>query len=277
MPIKQRITFHVGLPRTASTFLQRNVFPAFKGIEYVKKGDFKKHDRFIAEADKPVLLTTEMDIGKGKPNAAGLYTIAKKYPDTRIILVLRRHDKWIASKYKYHIRKNGTMDFHSFFNLTPGNGFFRCEHLLYKNIIDRIESLFTERPLVIFQEELKNAPEEVIRLMASYCDADVDLSNVKMNTVNYSFSEKQLKLLLKFNRRFSFDEKQHGKFRKKIRAAMIHTLAFFGQFLPGKKQEKTRIVPSEQLKQIRDAYADDWKACLEYASKDRTLYLPGSN
>lgn len=269
----KKIIFHVGLPRTASTFLQCRVFPAFKGITYVKKRDFKKHDRFIAEADKPVLLTTEMDIGKGKPNSRGLYTIAEKYPDTRIILVLRRHDKWIASKYKYHIRKNGTMDFHAFFNVEPNNGFFRREHLRYTNIIDTIESLFTSRPLVIFQEELKNAPEEIIRLMASYCDADVNVSDVKMNVVNYSFSEKQLHLLLRFNRRFSFDKNKHGKLRKKIRAAMIHTLAFFGQFLPVKKQENTPVVPSEQLKHIMEAFSDDWEACVEYASQDRKLYI----
>ncbi|MDA3819501.1 MAG: hypothetical protein PF590_03410 [Candidatus Delongbacteria bacterium] len=277
MPKEQNITFHAGLPRTASTYLQRNVFPAFKGITYVRKHAFGIHDEIIATADKPILLSTEMDLGKGKPNSRGLYTIAEKYPDTRIIIVLRRHDKWIASKYKYHIRKSGTMDFNSFFNLEPNNGFFRREHLRYREIINTIESLFTPRPLVIFQEEIKNAPEQIIGLLASYCDAEVDFSDVKMNKVNYSFSEKQLKLLLKFNRCFSFDEKKHGRFRKKLRAAMIHTLAFFGQFLPVKGKTDAPIVPPKKLKQIRDAYADDWKACLEYASKDRKLYLPVSN
>ncbi|MEA1874034.1 MAG: hypothetical protein U9N51_06350 [Bacteroidota bacterium] len=93
MPKEQNITFHAGLPRTASTFLQRNVFPAFKGVKYVRKHAFGKHDEIIATANKPVLLSTEMDLGKGKSNSQGLYTIAKKYPNTRIVLVLRRHDK----------------------------------------------------------------------------------------------------------------------------------------------------------------------------------------
>ncbi|MEA1874035.1 MAG: hypothetical protein U9N51_06355 [Bacteroidota bacterium] len=169
------------------------------------------------------------------------------------------------------------MDFNTFFNVEPNNVFFRREQLRYRKIIDTIESLFTPRPLVIFHEEIKNAPEQIIGLLASYCDAEVDVNDVKMNKVNYSFSEKQLKLLLKFNRRFSFDENKHGRFRKKTRAAMIHTLAFLGQFLPVKGKTDAPIVPPEKLKQISETYADDWKACLEYASKERKLYLPGSN
>ncbi|MGM0649452.1 MAG: hypothetical protein ACQES1_02975 [Bacteroidota bacterium] len=269
----KKITFHVGLPRTASTFLQSRVFPVFRGIEYVKKHDFRKHDAIIANADKPVLLSTEMDLGKGRRNSKALYAITEKYPHVRLILVLRRHDKWIASKYKYFIRKNGTLSFHDFFNLQPDDGFFRTEHLKYRKIIDDLETLCESRPLVIFQEELINAPEKIIQLMADYCGAEVNVKDIKLNRVNYAFSEKQLRLLLKFNRRFYFDKEKHGRFRKKMRAAMIHGLAFLAQIFVVSSGKEKALIPDDDLKQIREAFRDDWEACVEYALQDRKLYI----
>ncbi len=60
-----QIFFHVGMPRAASTFLQYKVFPIMEGIKYIKKHNFKRHEKIISNSkfDK-VLLSSEMDIGK---------------------------------------------------------------------------------------------------------------------------------------------------------------------------------------------------------------------
>ena len=273
MPQKQDIYFHVGLPRTASTFLQRKVFPQFGGIRYVKKHDFKKHHQIIADATQHVLLSSEIDIGKGRPNANKLFDFAENYPEAKIILVLRRHDKWIASKYKYHIRKNGRLTFSEFFNLEKNNGFFRKEHLEYRKIIDLLESLFQHKPLVMFQEEFKSAPAKSLQYLATYCNADFDYAQVKASGVNAAFTVKQLQFLLKFNRRFAFDESQHGKIRKKIRAGIIHTLAFVSGAFVRNENMKEPLISKEELKSIRQAYEQDWQACLNYAASQRKLFF----
>lgn len=273
MSQKTDIYFHAGLPRTASTFLQRKVFPQFKGIVFVKKHDFKKHDQIIESATEPVLLSTEIDIGKGRPNANKLFDFAEKYPETRIILVLRRHDKWIASKYKYHIRKNGRLTFKEFFNLQENNGFFRKEHLEYRKIIDLLESLFQHKPLVMFQEEFKAEPEKSLNYLAAFCKADFDYSKLKDTGVNAAFSEKQLRLLLKFNRRFAFDETKHKKSRKKIRAGLIHSLAFVARFITSDNGNEGVLIPESDLKQVKEAYKEDWQACINYASAQREIFF----
>ncbi|MFP4664516.1 MAG: sulfotransferase [Bacteroidales bacterium] len=271
MSQKTDIYFHVGLPRTASTFLQRKVFPQFKGILFVKKHDFKKHDQIIANATKPVLLSTEIDIGKGRPNANKLFDFAEKYPEAKIILVLRRHDKWIASKYKYHIRKNGNLTFREFFNLKENNGFFRREHLEYRKIIELLESIFQQKPLVMFQEEFKTAPEKSLNYLAEFCKADFDYRSLKTSGVNTAFSEKQLRLLWQFNRRFTFDEAKHGKVEKKIRAGLIHTLAFLARFIPSRKSNA--LIPESDLQEIQEAYKEDWQACINYVSAQRGIFF----
>ncbi len=35
---------HAGLPKTGSTFLQRYVFPRFKGIHFIKKSNYSKRN-----------------------------------------------------------------------------------------------------------------------------------------------------------------------------------------------------------------------------------------
>ncbi|MGM0650271.1 MAG: hypothetical protein ACQES1_07170 [Bacteroidota bacterium] len=270
----QEIFFHVGLPKTASTYLQRKVFPKFKGIHYVKKHDFKKHDAIIARSKMPLLFSTEMDLGIGKPNAKKAYDFAEKYPDTKVILVLRRHDKWIASKYKYYIRKNGTLPFREFFNVNDkNNSLIRNEHLEYRTIIALLEKLYNHKPLVMFQEEFKNDPDHSLSFLAQYCKAELDPKTIKKSRVNTSFNNKQLHILQAFNNNFVFDNHKHNKLTKKLRAFLNITLAFFSNIVVPESRYPNPLIPKEDLENIRKTYEKDWQYCVDYAAHHRKVYL----
>ena len=69
-----QIYFHVGMPRTASTFLQYKVFPVLEGIKYIKKHNFKKHNKIISEASFDKFLLSSILL---KPMEIDITTISR--------------------------------------------------------------------------------------------------------------------------------------------------------------------------------------------------------
>ena len=275
---KPEIYFHVGLPKTASTFLQRQVFPKFGDIQFVKKHQFKKHDKIIQKTNtEKILLSTELNLGKPYVDKK-VINFAEKHPEAKTILVLRRQDKWLQSKYKYHIRKNGGLDFNDFFNLND-TGKVKVNELHFMSKIEFLEHYFSNPPLIIFQEELVAAPGKVFNMLANEMNASVE-KNISTKKIKPAYSHKQLKSLLRFNQKHPYKplSKKHPKIlrltQKKLRQLMVHSVAYYAKFFPGQKNEEgNELIPQEKLREIKNYYAKDWGNVLNYAGKSRDLYI----
>ncbi len=272
------IFFHVGLPKTASTFLQRNVFPVFKGIQFVKKHDFKHHDRIIATTKQPVvLLSIELDLDS-KNGAKKMKTIATKYPEAKPIVVFRKHGSWVGSKYKYYLRKHGKASFEDYFDPDSTNGVLNNKHLLFYEKIKLLEEQYGSRPLVMFQEEFKNKPWEAIEAIAQFIGATYDKEDIKISTVKKSYSEHSLYYVRRLNRWYNYDHsgiknKTLRFLYKKFSGGILHLVAYYKAITEPEKAKAKKVLPKAAVQKINEEYADDWKKCIEYASKDREVYL----
>jgi len=275
---ERAVFFHVGLPKTASTFLQRNVFPHFKNIHFIKKHDFKHRDEIIQRSgSNTILLSIEInpDNEKGRKK---IEDVAKKYPNTYPVIVLRRHGSWLRSKYKYYLRKHGTKDFSDYFDPQEDRGVLTHENLSFYPKIKLLESLFKHRPLVLFQEEIKSAPFKVIELLATYTGATYSKEEINIKTVKKSYSEKQLKMVRRFNKCYKFDnsgiQSKTADFAyKKFSALLLHSVAFFGYFFSGKELNKEALIPKEKIDKVNELYKEDWEKCLNYAKETREIYI----
>jgi hypothetical protein len=192
--------------------------------------------------------------------------------------VLRRHDKWLKSKYKYHIRKNGRLTFNEFFNLDD-TGRMSVDELRFMSKIEFLQSQFKHRPLVIFQEELAAAPEKVFELLATELNATIT-KKIPTKKIKSAYSNKQLKSLLRFNQRFPYKRlsKENPEFirflHKKYRQLILHSIAYFAKFFPEPSDEKEQeLIPGDKLQKIRDYFSEDWNKAQEYAAQTRKLYL----
>ncbi|NOZ48044.1 MAG: hypothetical protein GXO79_14900 [Chlorobi bacterium] len=264
------VYFHVGLPRAASTFLQHKVFPKFRGIEFIKKHNFKYRDKIISESksDK-ILLSTEMDIGK-ENRYDDLIEVSKKFPNSKTILVLRKHDSWIKSKYYYFIRKHGYLDFDEFFNFND-TGFFKIRHLEYKRKIEIIENLYNHKPYIIFQEDLTKDSLQTLRKLATYIGISFNERDIKISKVNKSFSQRQLQVLLSFNKKLKNWPEKTKYFNflyKSLRNLMIRIVVLLAGVLNSKKNKISSIIPPESLKKISEFYTNDWNYCIEYSKNN---------
>ena len=275
---RPQVFFHVGLPKTASTFLQRNVFPVFKGIQFVKKHDFKHHDRIISSTEQPaVLLSIELDLdskdGKKKMN-----TIAEKYPETKPIVVFRKHGSWLGSKYKYYLRKHGKASFEEYFDPASDNGVLNHKHLVFYDKIKILEEKYGSRPLVMFQEEFKNNPWEAIEIIANHIGASYNKDDIKISTVKKSYSEHSLFYVRKLNRWYNYDHsgiknKTLRFLYKKFGGGILHLTAYFAGVAEPKNGSAKKVLPKAAVQKINEQYAEDWNRCIAYASEDRKVYM----
>jgi len=271
----KNIFFHVGLPKTGSTFLQRNVFPKFNGIRFIKKHDFKHRDRIIEQSthDK-ILMSIEInpDVQSGLEK---LQDVSQKYPHTHTIIVLRQQGSWLKSKYKYYLRKHGTRSFDRYFDIN-GTGILEPKNLLFYPKIKLLEYLFEPTPLVIFQEELKQNPYATIDMLADYMGVTCDKNDIRIQTVKKSYTPKQLKNVRRFNRWYQYDHshitsKTKKFLYKKFSGLLLHSIAFMGSIIPDKQEDKETLIPHKKIEEVNEAYRGDWERCLDYARSQRKL------
>ncbi|MCF8230715.1 MAG: hypothetical protein K9J27_00895 [Bacteroidales bacterium] len=271
--------FHVGLPKTASTFLQRRVFPYFQDITYVKKHDFKRHEKVIESNNtQHVLLSVEFTPHPGnKSSEEKIGKVRENFSTVYPIIVLRKHSSWLRSKYKYYIRKHGKSSFDQFIDPQTATGREIRMNLDFYTKIKHLERSFGHRPLVLFQEELKKAPLDTIRIIAGYVNVSYDETRIQLSTVKKSYSEHQLKWVRKFNRFYVYQPQKIKitflkKLYKKISQLFLHTVAYTANFLP-EAEPDSAFIPNQELKQIDEEYHDDWNKCIAYARETRQLLL----
>jgi hypothetical protein len=269
------IFFHVGLPKTASTFLQRNVFPNFRNIRFVKKHDFKRRDKIIEQTDHTkILLSIELNLD-AEGGLSKVRDVAKKYPQTRPIIILRKHGSWLKSKYKYYLRKHGNREFKDYFKFDD-QGVLLTANLLFYPKIELLEHIFETKPLVLFQEELKENPYATIDLLADYMGANYTKKDIRIKTVKKSYSPKQLKAVRRFNKIYKHDhsniDSKTVKFiYKKFSGFLLHSVAFLSLLVPQRLITKKSLIPEDKIQKVNEAFREDWEKCLDYARRQRKL------
>ena len=259
-----QIFFHLGFPKTGSTFLQNRIFPYIPGINFFKKHHFRKYKKLTPTNGEKYFFTYEKDINI----RAELDRIKEKFPENSyIILVFRPHYSWIVSKYKNYIRKFGHLSFNKYFSTTDPNCFLNIGPDFYTSRADYAEKLFNGRVLLLNYEELKQSPETFMRKIYKFMglnDEEVIISN---KILKPSFSNNQLKILRKFNSYI-----QHKRLRTPVKAVrethhklhhfLLHTVAFFAQFFPVNTDDFEEEIAAG--KEEIDAYFQkDWENMME--------------
>ncbi len=267
------IFFHLGLPKTGSTYLQHLVFPYLEGIRYFPKKHYKHFEQRISEnaGTKKFLFSVEEDKNLRKR----MEILARYRSDIRIILVFRRHDSWLASKYKYFIRKHGYASYEEFLTLKQHpNGVGGYEGLFYRPKIEWAEELFEQPPLVLIFEELKKSPEAFLTPFLDFTGTTLANHAPIKRRLKTAMTEKQLKWVRRYNKRIKYQKKNASskvwnKIHLKTNQLGLHTVANLARVAPKLWTENEVIIPDGALTKIRQDYKADWQYCLDYAGKQR--------
>lgn len=260
-----QIFFHLGFPKTGSTFLQRRIFPYIPKIRFFKKHHFRKYKKLKPRNGEKYFFTYEKDINV----KSEMDNIKEKFPENSyIILVFRPHYNWIVSKYKNYIRKYGHRTFNKYFSTTGQDCHLNIGPDFYTSTANYAKNLFPERTLLLNYEELKHSPELFMRKIYNFMglkDEEVFISN---KVLKPSFSNNQLLILRKFN-----DFIQHEKLKTPIKAInaihhkfhhfLLHTVAFFARFIPVNTDDFENEITSRK-DEIEDFFRQDWENMKRY-------------
>jgi len=268
--INPEIYFHVGLGKAASTFLQYNVFPKIKGVYYIQRTRYRRAVKIISrKAQKKYLVSGELD---NRLFENYIREFSANFPGTNTIIILRRHDSWIASQYRRYIKNGYALTFSEFFDLAEDKGFWKQKDLYYFPLIKILEQYFRNKPFVLFYDDLKVNPEGFIRRIADFIGADYDIANIDLTRRHGSYAEKQLKAIMAVGKRIDIRRKRTIK-SKTVRVILgllpnfiRYSVLYTARILPDSLFSKQEFIPSGILEEIKNKYSADWQQCVDYAN-----------
>lgn len=272
MAMKKEVYFHLGLGKTGSTYLQYKVFPKFKGVHYIQRTKYKHCFDIIKNTNhKKYFVSNEFD----RQFPYELNRIAHEFPNARVIIVLRRHDSWLASQYRRWVKNGYSRSFSEFIDLEHDSGEWKQSEALFFPYIEMVRQKLKSNPLVILYDDMVKNPIGTIQLMASFMGADFDPSSISLKPKHASYSSKQLRYRRAWNKKIPADIRL-SKFKPLgfiqkilfIKAVRYGSL-YLAKILPEHMAPQEPLTPASYLKEIEAFYREDWEKCVDFATRVR--------
>ncbi|GAB4394857.1 MAG: hypothetical protein Tsb0032_23880 [Kiloniellaceae bacterium] len=263
--------FHVGLHKTASTYLQRMVFPYWPGITYLRHRNVEYFLR-LPEGKRYLVSCEGLSGATFAPLAErrrGLERLAEMFPGANVMVGFRPHGGFVASLYSQYVRYGGQATFDGFFSLTAPQDqvIWRREDLCFRDLIECMETAFGKPPFVFQMSELRSNREALLADMAAFMGTpSLPSLPQEEKAQNVSLGAWQGRLLRGVNRWAGTDHTRDGRNRpfpllrrmKLDPTTVCHKI--LGR-LPGGP-----LVPEDVRRQIDEAYRDDWDFVTGYIS-----------
>ncbi|MDX1666411.1 MAG: hypothetical protein R3350_04255 [Saprospiraceae bacterium] len=259
------IFFHVGLGKTATTYLQYRFFPKLKGICYIQRTRYRTSPAIIKRGKcNSYLVSREFDNQLERE----VTFFASHFPDAKAIIVLRRHDSWIASQYRRFVKNGFTGSFDEFFDAE--GAVFKREDLLFYRKIKVLEAHFSRPPMVLFYEDLREDPYAFFDKIAETVGATYRRSDIDLDKKHSSYNRKQLKAIQRVSRTIDIEKRDLDnwllhKLRLLYISAIRYSVLYLAPLLPAAAFDDSPLIPPEKLSQIREQYTDDWQKCQAFA------------
>jgi len=269
---------HVGLHKTGTTFLQKNVFPKFTGITYIRDPVIEEFLRL--DDDKKYLASNESLAGPlwGSPgqDERSIGRLAAMFPDARILMSFRPHHGFIVSSYKQLLHEGGTLPFDRYFDIVEDSGLLKREHFVYRRKIDAIIEGFRHQPFVFLHEEIYRDLGGLLRDIAQFLGASAPaLSEIKMQSVNKGVKFYPSRILRRLNTlersRFNPDGplKLNNAFTRALKIDPRRICQYWLSFLPDRE-----FLTRAQKDRINDYYREDWAYVERLRGSRHSLLAP---
>lgn len=260
--------FHVGLHKTATTYLQRLVFPYWPDIRYLRHRNLEYFLRLPDTAK--YLVSCEglsgATFARLSERQRGLKRLAEMFPGAHAIVGFRPHGGFVASLYSQYLRYGGSRPFDDFFSVERPQDqvIWRREDLCFRAIIESLERSFGKPPFVFQMSELRSNREGLLADLAGFLGTSRAPVPAEDKAQNVSLGAWQGCLLRSANRITGISYTPDGRNRpfpalRRLRldpTTVCHKV--LGR-LPGGP-----LVPAEARQRIDDAYREDWAYVTDY-------------
>jgi hypothetical protein len=266
--MNKEVYFHLGLGKTGSTYMQYRVFPKFKGVYYIQRTKYKRCFDIIKNTNhKKYFVSNEFD--RQFPHE--LNRIANEFPSAKVIIVLRRHDSWLASQYRRWIKNGYSKSFQEFIDLENDKGEWKQSEALFYPYIEMIIEKLHSKPLVLLYDDIVTDPINTFRKIADFMGATFNPTTISLKRKHSSYSKKQLLFRRSWNKKVPADIKlsnykliaffQKLLFIKAVRYGSL----YLAKIVPLSMVSNEELTPKEYLHEIREFYRADWEKCVAFA------------
>lgn len=238
----RELYIHVGLHRTATTFLQLEVFPKLKGINYIPQRkiystilrEISMKDQLVFSEEKTKnqlsnyftedrnLISAESLCGSPFIQYTNRSNILRKiynmFPEAKIIVGVRAQKDIIASIYKYYVKIGGIKKFSDFIApykditepISNTYDLLDLDTYKYSNYLEKIESLFSRKNMYIYVYEnlIKNKSEFIKGILDFMTVSDIPKISYKLRSV--SWNDAEISTVLLINRFIKTTKNKYG-------------------------------------------------------------------
>ena len=280
-----RTIIHIGMPRTASTFLQREYFPhvsdfEFYGVDRTQYSDvfqkilYQDDSCFNVEeiraelkpiTEKNAILSNELFVGQSlylhSTNRSRTARRLKQFfPNAEIVLMLRNQVSLLESLYSIGIYSGMTLDPEGFIRFSdipssldnPSYPTFEeaetTEGYYFSNLVELYKALFLNVHVLLF-EDFKSGPAPFAQTLSQRLNLKTSPIKNPEKRVNKSLSARQIKLIRRLN--FYKLVLNRGALGKRI---FKFKLRFVEHYISGNQRFKFDDLLSRKLK---DTFRED--------------------
>jgi hypothetical protein len=207
-----RVTIHIGLPKTATTTLQQKVFASHPGIFYLgPKANYLEFDKVMnglcgadglnydpelglrvierllapaKHAGKPCVVSHEAISAQGRDRRLKAERLKALFPDARIVLTVRRPEDLLVSVYLQWLKGFGDKRFEApsldlwLERDWQGAGRGNFLRLQYEKLLELYRSLFGRMDvLLLFFEDLIDDRGKFARQLSDFIDVDSQMTD----------------------------------------------------------------------------------------------------
>ena len=260
--------FHIGLIKTGSTFLQREVFSKISSnFCYLDSKSFLNQREKFVLSNKPLFISNENLSGHPFLYSSeglsyfeqfknSLRNIKGRFNNPKIIIGFREPSSFIYSAYQQYLKEWGTLKWTEFLNKLDESFY---NDFYFSKYVQHLLNEFSENQVMIYLfEDLKSNPKFVLSEILGFLGTEKRVLN-SINTnirTNVSIPPGYESILIKLNR-FSASLYKYTGFRLALRIGNfgINPTKFVQDFLPKSKIVKDK---SRNFADLENFYNDDW-------------------
>lgn len=269
-----QLFLHIGLHKTGTTFLQREVFPLWKGVNYLPQDKLEYLTR-MREGQR-YLLSREGLSGVNWASSAerirSIENLGRLFPQARVIISFRRHAGYIASSYNQYLQRGGSLAFPEYFEPEGDSGLLKVGDFMYRPKFEAVRRAFEHEPLVLLHSDIVGDLPRVLSLLESYIGGRApDIATVKRRRHNQSVSYYPGKVLRFLNARSASALNPQGRwplYHWRLQRLGLDPRSVC-QALSKRLFTRPLVAPAE-LAGMDDIFADDWAYICERADAWRS-------
>ena len=209
----EKVVFHLGLHKTGTSFLQKNIFPYLENVCFIDRPYFN-HPYFDIELDKEKINVISGERYSGVPHLLmknSRFIIAKNlkilFPDARIIIGIRETQSWLGSCYTEAVKQGCFFSYNEWFEKLDSSYLEIDEYIIF------LKELFPEVFIYNMEDFIRNK-SGVIENMCNFIGCSVP--DYRDEIINMRLSKTQLKTFKYLNRFLKSNFNTNRKISQKI-------------------------------------------------------------